>query len=472
MGHDAVVVGSGPNGLAAAITLAQAGRRVLVLEAEDEPGGAMRSGPLVGEGYVNDLGSAIHPLGRASPFLKTLDLERHGLRWITPPAAVGHPLDHGRAAIAWNDLDRTVADLGADGPAYRQMAEPLIARFDDLLDLSLHPLLRIPRHPFFAARFGLQAVLPATVLARQRFSTDAGQALFAGHAGHSVLPLSAPLTSSFGLMFAATPHVVGWPFPQGGSASLAAAMVAELRSLGGEVECGRPVESMADLPPADTVIFALTPIQVLRITGSHLPARYRRSLAGFRYGPAVFKLDHALDGPIPWADERLHQTATVHVGGTLAEIAEAESAVARGHHPDRPFLILAQQSLFDDTRAPEGRHTCWVYCHVPNGSTVDMTEKIEAQIERFAPGFRDRITSRHKTDSVALEGWNRSLVGGDIGGGSLSGLQLLARPRLSLDPYATPDPRLYIGSASTPPGGGVHGMAGHNAARSALARRR
>jgi phytoene dehydrogenase-like protein len=466
--HDAVVVGSGPNGLAAAITFARAGRSVLVLEAEDEPGGAMRSAPLVGEGYVNDLGSAIHPLAKASPFLSSLDLERHGLEWVTPPAAVGQPLDGGRAVLAWNDLDRTVAGLGSDGPAYRALAEPLIDRFDDLLDLALRPLLRIPRHPFFAARFGAKAVLPATLLARQRFDGEPARALFAGHAAHSVLPLSRPFTSSFGLLFAATAHVVGWPFPRGGASSLAEAMLAELRSLGGEVRTGQRVDHLADIPPADRVVLSLTPLQVLRIAGPHFPTSYRSTLAGFRYGPAVFKLDYALSGPIPWADPDLHQTACVHVGGTIDDVARSERAVGRGRHAGQPFLILAQPSLFDPTRAPEGRHTCWVYCHVPNGSTVDMTRRIEDQIERFAPGFRDLVLARHAAGPADLEARNANLVGGDIGGGSLGGLQLVARPRLHPTPYATPDPRIFIGSASTPPGGGVHGMAGHLAALAAM----
>jgi phytoene dehydrogenase-like protein len=468
MTHDAVVIGSGPNGLAAAITLAQAGRSVLVLEAADEAGGAMRSAPLVGPGYVNDLGSAIQPLGKASPYLRTLDLESHGLRWITPPAAVGQPLDGGRAAVAWNDLDRTVEGLGADGPAYRSLAQPLIEGFDELLDLSLKPLLRIPRNPVFAARFGLKAILPATVLADRTFDGDEAKALLAGHAAHSVLPLSRPLTSSFALMFAAMPHVVGWPFPEGGAASLAGAMVAKLRSLGGEVRTGHPVRALADIPPADRVIFALTPIQVLQITGAHFPSRFRSVLGRFRYGPAVFKLDMALDGPIPWTNPDLAQTACVHIGGTIAEVAASEADVAAGRHPERPFLILAQHSGFDPTRAPEGKHTCWVYCHVPNGSTVDMTDPILRQIERFAPGFRDRILATHTSAPADLQAGNANLIGGDIGGGSLGGLQLIARPRLSLDPYATPDPRMFLGSASTPPGGGVHGMGGHQAALSAL----
>ncbi|MGI9016213.1 MAG: phytoene desaturase family protein [Euzebya sp.] len=468
MSQDAVVVGAGPNGLAAAITLAQAGRQVLVLEGQAEAGGATRSAPLVGDGFVNDLGSAIHPLGRASPFFSTLGLEDHGLSWVIPPAAMGHPLDGGRAVMAWNDLDRTVQGLGVDGPAYRAMTQPLIDGFDKLLDLSLRPLWRIPRHPLFAAGFGMKAVQPASVYARRTFVEEPARALFAGHAAHAVLPLNRPFTASFGLLFSATAHTVGWPFPRGGAASLAAALIAKLESLGGRIQTGHPVRSLADLPEADTVIFTLTPIQVLQITGGHFPARYRAGLARFRYGPAVFKLDYALSGPIPWTNPDLMQTASVHVGGSMDEVAQSEAAVGRGRHADRPFMILAQHTLFDPSRAPEGKHTCWVYCHVPNGSTVDMTARIEAQIERFAPGFRDLIIGRHRSDAATLQRWNANLIGGDIGGGSFSGTQLLARPRLQRSPYTTPDPRMFIGSASTWPGGGVHGMAGYQAALAAL----
>lgn len=465
---DAVVVGSGPNGLAAAITLARAGRSVVVLEAADEPGGATRSAPLVGEGYVNDLGSAIHPLARLSPFFRTLDLEQHGLRWITPPAAVAHPLDGGGAAIAWNDLERTAAGLGADGPAYRRLYAPLVTRIDDLLDLVLGPLLRLPRHPLLAASFGVRAAIPATRFASRTFSTDAARALFAGHAGHAIMPLSRPLTSSFGLLFGATAHSAGWPFPRGGAAALAHALVACLRAHGGEVRTGVAVRSLHDLPPARQVIFDLTPLQVLSIAGTALSPRYRRMLAGFRYGPSVFKIDYALRAPIPWANPDVARSATVHVGGTLAEIAASEAALGRAAHPDRPFLILAQHTLFDPSRAPEGRHTCWVYCHVPNGSTIDMTERIESQIERFAPGFRDVIERRVASGPRDLEAWNANLVGGDIAGGSVTGTQIVLRPGLRANPYRTSDPRVFIGSASTPPGAGVHGMAGHHAARTAL----
>jgi phytoene dehydrogenase-like protein len=467
---DAVVVGSGPNGLAAAITFARAGRSVLVLEAEDEPGGALRSAPLVGDGYVNDLGSAIHPLARASPFLSSLPLERHGLRWVTPPAAVGHPLDGGRAATAWNDLDRTADGLGADGPAYRRLAEPLVADLDDLLDLVLRPLLRVPRRPLLAARFGARAALPAELLARRAFDGAEGRALIAGHAAHSVLPLSRPLTASVALLFIATTHTVGWPFPEGGAGSLAAALVDHLRSLGGEVRTGHRVRSMADVPAARHVVLALTPRQVLAVAGDRLAARERRALARFRYGSGVCKVDYALSDPIPWAAEDLRSTATVHVGGTLEEVAAAEAEVARGGHPAQPFVLLAQHTPFDPSRAPAGRHTAWAYCHVPNGSTVDMTDRIDAQIERFAPGFRDVVLARRTSLPADLEAWDANLVGGDVGGGSAGGLQMVARPRLTARPYATSDPRLSIGSASTPPGGGVHGMAGHRAALAAMRR--
>lgn len=469
MTHDAVVVGSGPNGLAAAVTFARAGRSVLVLEAADEVGGAARSAPLVGEGYVNDVGSAIHPMGAASPFFSALPLAEHGLEWITPPAAVAQPLDGGDAAIAWNDMDRTVEGLGADGPRYRAIHQPLVDRFDDLLDLSLRPVLRIPHAPIFAARFGAMAALPATVLARLAWRRERARALFAGHAAHSVLPLHRPFTSSFALMFGATVHTVGWPFPRGGAGAITRALRSLLESLGGEVRTGHPVHSLDDLPPAGQVVLALTPLQVLQVTGTHFPSAYRASLARFRYGPGVFKVDYALDGPIPWANPEVAQTACVHLGGTLGEVAAAERAVARGRHPDRPFVLLAQHSLFDDSRAPEGHHTVWAYCHVPNGSTVDMTGAIERQVERFAPGFTDRIVARVTSDSADLEADNANLVGGDVGGGSHGGTQLLLRPRAQLVPWATPDPRLWIGSASTTPGGGVHGMAGHQAALAAMA---
>lgn len=466
--YDAVVVGSGPNGLAAAITFARAGRSVLVLEANDEIGGASRSGPLVGDGYVNDLGSAIHPMGKASPFFRSLDLAAHGLEWITPPGSVGHALDGGRAAMAWLDLDRTVEGLGVDGPAYRRVHEPLIEHLDALLDLSLKPVLRVPPHPIVAARFGLKAIQPAAMFARRTWEGEQARALFAGHAAHSVLPLSRPFTSSFALVFGATVHTVGWPFPKGGAQGIVDALRGVLESLGGEIRTGVRVASLDDIPPADRVVLALTPVQVLRITGAHFPPSYRSSLAKFRYGPGLFKLDYALSEPIPWTNPDLAQTATVHVGGTLEEVAEAERVVAKGGHADRPFLILAQHTLFDPSRAPDGKHTVWVYCHVPNGSTVDMTARIEAQIERFAPGFRDVIEARVATDTAGLEAQNANLIGGDVGGGSHGGTQLLMRPRLQLVPWATPDPRIFIGSASTTPGAAVHGMAGHQAALAAM----
>ena len=468
-GYDAVVVGGGPNGLSAAITFARAGRSVLLLEAADEIGGACRSAPLLGPGWVNDLGSAIHPIARASPFFAGLDLESHGLQWITPPASVGHPLDDGRAAVAWRDLDRTVEALGRDGSTYRWIVQPLADRLDDLMDLSLRPLLRVPRHPLFAARFGVQAAVPARWYAKGLFRTDEARALFAGHAAHAVLPLDRPLTSSFALMFGATVHTVGWPFPRGGAGALTAALHRCLLALGGEVRTGHPVLSMADIPPADHVVLALTPLQVLRITGDHFPAGYRASLARFRYGPGLFKLDLGLSGPIPWTNPDLHETATVHVGGTVDDVARAERVVAAGHHAREPFLILAQHSRFDPSRAPDGKHTVWVYCHVPNGSTRDMTEAIERRIERFAPGFRDLVEHRHASTTADLEAFDANLVGGDVGGGSHGGLQLLLRPRPQLVPWATPDPSIWIGSASTTPGGGVHGMAGHQAADAALA---
>jgi phytoene dehydrogenase-like protein len=463
------VVGSGPNGLAAAITAARAGRSVVVLEAASEPGGATRSGPLVGPGYVNDLGSAIHPLALASPFLRTIPWADHGLEWITPPAAVAHPLDGGRVAVAWNDLNRTAADLRTDAKTWRTMFGPLVRRFDELVEFAMRPPLgAVASSPLTALRVGPQLAAPATLVAR-RLETDRARALFAGHAAHAVQPLSRPFTGGFGFFLGSAAHAVGWPFPRGGASEIARVLTEVLHGLGGRVLTDHPVGSLDDIPEAGAVVFALTPRQVAAIAGDELPPRARRRLRRFRYGPGACKVDLATSEPIPWANPEVAMAGTVHLGGTLEELAEAETTVADGRHPARPFVLLAQHTLFDPSRAPAGRHTVWAYCHVPNGSPVDVSGAIEAQIERFAPGFADTVLARRVSLPADLERWDANLIGGDIGGGSYANLRAIFRPGLRARPYDTAVDRFFIGSASASPGGGVHGMPGHLAAQRALA---
>ena len=469
--HDAVVVGSGPNGLAAAVELARAGRSVLVREAAETVGGGLRSGELTLPGFVHDLCSAIHPMGVASPFFRTLPLPEHGLEWIEPPAPLAHPLEGEEAAVLLRSVAETADGLGADAESYRALFGPLVASWTQLESAVLGPLVRVPRHPLALARFGLSGLQPAASLARRRFGGEPGRALFAGLAGHSTLSLDNVGSASFGLVLGTAGHAVGWPLPRGGSQRIADALASYLRSLGGEIQTSAPVESLDELSAA-TVLCDVTPRQLLRLAGERLPPRYRRRLERFRYCPGVFKLDWALSGPIPWTAPACARAGTVHLGGTLDEIAASERAPARGETSERPFVLLAQPSLFDASRAPEGRHTAWAYCHVPNGSTVDMTEAIERQIERFAPGFRERILARSASAPADLERRNPNLVGGDIGGGSNELRQLVARPVLRPVPYATPLEGVYLCSSSTPPGGGVHGMCGYLAARAALGRTR
>jgi phytoene dehydrogenase-like protein len=465
--YDAVVVGSGPNGLAAAIELARAGRSVLVREAADSVGGGLRSGELTLPGFVHDLCSAIHPLAAASPFFRTLPLAEHGLEWIEPPVPLAHPLDGGEAVFLRRSFAETAGALGGDVRSYRKVFEPLVADWPRLESSVLGPLVRVPRHPFALARFGLSALQPAAGFARRRFDGEPARALFAGLAAHSILPLESVGTTSFGLVLGATGHAVGWPLPRGGSQRVADALASYLRSLGGEIQTGAPVESLAELS-APTILCDVTPRQLLRLAGDRMPQRYRSALERFRYGPGVFKLDWALSGPIPWTAPECAQAGTVHLGGTLAEIVASEQAPARGETSDRPFVLLAQPTLFDDSRAPEGRHTAWAYCHVPNNSDADMTETIERQVERFAPGFGERVLARTASAPADLERRNANLVGGDIGGGSNELRRLIARPVLRPVPYSTPLEGVYLCSASTPPGGGVHGMCGYLAARAAL----
>ncbi|HWC10963.1 MAG TPA: NAD(P)/FAD-dependent oxidoreductase [Acidimicrobiales bacterium] len=469
---DAVVVGAGPNGLAAAVTLARAGCSVVVLEAAAAPGGGCRTEELTLPGYLHDVCAAIHPLGAASPFFSDLPLAEHGLEWLHPQAPAAHPLADGRAAVLARSVDTTADALGADGRAWRRLVGPLVDRWEEISASVLGPVLRPPRHPLTMTRFGLRALWPAKLLAARAFEGELARGLFAGLAAHAILDLGAPLTSSFALTFAASGHAVGWPAAEGGSQRLTDALVAHLSSLGGEVVTGHRVVSLDDLPPAGAVLFDVTPRQLMAVAGDRLAAPVRRRLARYRYGPASFKVDYALDGPVPWKAEECAGAGSVHLGGTLEEVAAAERDVARGRHPERPFVLTSQPSRFDPTRAPPGKHTFWAYCHVPNGSSLDMTTAVEDQIERFAPGFRDRVLARHTMFPADLERHNANNVGGDVAGGSHGGLQLVARPRLAVDPYRVPIDGMeaFLCSASTPPGAGVHGMCGWWAAQSALRR--
>jgi phytoene dehydrogenase-like protein len=470
---DAVVVGAGPNGLAAAIELARAGHSVTVLEAASTAGGGARSDARTLPGFLHDACSAIYPFGRTSPFFAAAGLERHGLRWIEPPAPIGHPLDDGTAVLLERDVEATAATLGEDRDAYRRLFAPLVGSFDGLLPDILAPF-HIPLSPRRAIRlglFGLIALQPATTLAR-RFNGDRARALFAGAAAHSVLRLTEPVSGASALVMLASAHHDGWPFPAGGAGRIPEALTQELRALGGTLETGRYVQQLSDLPAHRVALFDTSPRQLLRVAGDRLPGRYRRALERFRMGPGVFKVDLAIDGSIPWRAQELARAGTVHLGGTLEEIARSEAQIAAGRPADRPFVLLAQQSLFDRSRAPEGQNTVWAYCHVPNGSTADVTESILAQIERFAPGFRERILATTITTPAELEAYNANNLGGDVAGGRNNLGQLFTRPAWRLDPYSTPDRSIFICSASTPPGGGVHGMSGYHAARSAIPRLR
>jgi phytoene dehydrogenase-like protein len=466
---EVVVVGSGPNGLAAAIALAQAGRSVRVLEGGETLGGGARSAELTLPGFLSDICSAVHPIGAASPFFRSLPLAKHGLEWIEPPLALAHPFDDGTAAILTRSIDETADSLGPDAEAYRLLVGPLVADADLLAKEILAPL-HVPRHPFALAKFGLRALRSAAGLSEARFEGEKARTFFAGMSAHSMLRLNQLTTAAFGLVLAVFGHAVGWPVARGGSQAIAEALAAELRALGGEIETGVPVATLAPFAASAAVLLDVTPKQVLKIAGDELPQRYRRKLARYRYGPGVFKVDWALDGPVPWTAAACRRAGTVHLGGSYEEIARSEIDLHAGRRPERPFVILAQQSLFDPSRVPAGKQALWGYCHVPHGSDVDMTEAIENQIERFAPGFRDLILAKSVRSPAAMEQHNPNYVGGDINGGLQDIGQLFTRPVPRLDPYATPNNRLTICSSSTPPGGGVHGMCGFHAAKSALRR--
>jgi phytoene dehydrogenase-like protein len=464
---DAVVVGSGPNGLAGALTLARAGLRVQVFEGAAEPGGGCRTAELTLPGFAHDVCSAVHALAAASPFFLGSDLAARGVRLLTPKVAVAHPLDGGRAGAISGSVTETAARLDGDRTAYEHLMGPLVRDSDAVLSLVLAPLRSVPAKLGPAARFGIEGLLPATVLAR-RLRTPEARALLAGVAGHSLRPLSSPLTSAFGLTLMMLAHTTGWPVVEGGSGQLVAAMVAELTELGGSFSTGTWIERLDQLPTAQAVLLDVTPRQLLGLAGDRLPASYGRAMRRFRYGPGVCKVDWALSGPVPWQSETCREAGTVHAAGTIDEVSRSEADVSAGRHPERPFCLVVQPGVVDASRAPAGQHVLWGYCHVPAGSDVDMAGRIEAQIERFAPGFRDLILARSVKTAADMERENPSYVGGDIGAGAGTLRQTIGRPTLRWNPYRTPLHGVYLCSGSTPPGGGVHGMCGMWAARTAL----
>jgi phytoene dehydrogenase-like protein len=464
---DATVVGAGPNGLAAALTLARAGLTVDVYEGSDTPGGGCRTEELTLPGFHHDVCSAVHPLLVASPFFQSLDLPALGVNLLTPPVSFAHPLDGGRAGAVLRSVEDTAAALGADGGTYRRIFSWLVDDAEKILPTFLAPLRSVPHNPIATARFGLAGLLPARRLAT-RFKSDEAQAVIAGAAAHSMLPLTTPLSGAMARLFVMLAHSVGWPIVQGGSGRVVDALCSQIESLGGQIIAGNWVKSLDDLPPTPTTLLDMTPRQLINVAGDRMPGSYRRSLERFKYGPGICKVDWALSGPVPWTADRCRETATVHVCGDLAEVALSESDVNAGRHAERPYCLVTQPCVLDPTRAPTGKHVLWAYCHVPNGSSVDMRERIEAQIERFAPGFRDLIVAQVTTTAVQAEEHNPSYVGGDINAGAASLRQMIFRPTARWNPYRTGLKGVYLCSGSTPPGGGVHGMCGEGAANAAL----
>jgi phytoene dehydrogenase-like protein len=465
--YDAVVVGSGPNGLAAAITLAEQGCSVLVLEAHAQTGGGTRTAELTLPGFLHDVCSAVHPMAVASPLFERLDLPKRGVTWIHPPILLAHPLENGQVALLYHSLADTANGLGRDAGSYRRHLEPWVNQANLLLPELLQPI-RLPRHPWMLAQFGLAAMRSARALSSDWFTTAEARALFAGCAAHCFLPLDVAFSSAIGLALIIAGHANGWPMAKGGSATITQALVTHLKCLGGVIEVNRRVERWGDIPAARAVLFDTSPKTLLSVCADRLPSSYHEQLSAFRAAPGIFKIDWALSDPIPWTAPECARAGTVHLGGTLADIELAEARVNHGQHPERPFVLLAQQSLFDATRAPQGRHTGWAYCHVPHGSTRDMTDAIERQVERYAPGFRDCIVARHHMTTIDLFQYNANYEGGDITGGANDFRQMVFRPTANYRSYATPCKGIYLCSSSTPPGGGVHGMCGYNAARLAL----
>ncbi|MCC5921787.1 MAG: NAD(P)/FAD-dependent oxidoreductase [Cyclobacteriaceae bacterium] len=467
MKYDAVIIGSGPNGLAAAIRLQQEGLKTLLLEGKDTVGGGMRTQELTLAGFKHDICSAIHPLAYQSPFLKQLPLADFGLEWVFPTVAAAHPLDKEAAALLYPDIDQTAAGLGRDEEAYRRLMQPLAERFESILPDFLGPL-RMPKHKVDFLKFSTKALLPANWFQSMYFKEERSRALFAGLAAHAILPLHQPATAAIGLVLGLLAHPHNWPFPKGGSQSLANALAAYYQSLGGEIILNQMIHDKKELPEAKAYLFDTNPNTLLQIMGDALPSLYRKRLQNFRYGMGVFKVDYAIAGEIPWADPQVAGAGTVHLGGKFNAIAKAEAEIWKGIHPKDPYVLLAQQSNFDRTRAPEGKNTVWAYCHVPQGSTKDMNAVIDQQIERFAPGFCERILARHSMNTEAMEVYNPNYFRGDINGGAQDILQVFTRPIISLNPYRTPTKGVYLCSSSTPPGGGVHGMGGFHAAESVL----